>query len=240
MDISLKLINDLTSAEAVSRGRAYFHDGRVNLETISDTFVRAVVYGSDDYVVELHSDNKGIDSSCTCPFQWGGKCKHIVAAMFATLYNNAKLVDQSQQPRSDEREGRTTTWVQDVRRLLHPMEQESSREKSDPSWRLVYSLKLVNARRYLYPVRMKITKDGLDGQSSLLRKFDLFGDSHFDFIDRIVVERISEEFYNVVPLHPGDSAHELTDDHSEWGTTAKIKGDMLSILGGKDLFLALQ
>ncbi|MEK7250448.1 MAG: hypothetical protein AAB209_08510, partial [Bacteroidota bacterium] len=43
MDISLKQINDIALPEVVARGRAYFHEGRVQLETVGDNFVRATV-----------------------------------------------------------------------------------------------------------------------------------------------------------------------------------------------------
>lgn len=68
MDITLKLINESASPEVVARGRAYFHDGRVHLETVGDNFVRATVDGSDLYKVEMHSDASGFDATCTCPF----------------------------------------------------------------------------------------------------------------------------------------------------------------------------
>lgn len=240
MDITLKLIDESASPETVVRGRAYFHDGRVHLETVTDNFIHATVDGSDFFTVEMHSDASGFDATCTCPFQWEGKCKHIIATMLATLYNNAKLEYAPQQVQQARREERATTWVQDIRKLIAPSETETVQEKSEPAWRLVYSLKIVDKRRYLYPVKLKISRDGFDGQGTLLKRYDLYADPHFDFLDRVIIEQTAKEFFNFIPDTPTDAMPEHSDDDHSWGTNDKIMGDMLNLLANKELHLAHQ
>ncbi len=240
MDITLSLINEIASPEVVARGRAYFHEGRVHLETAGDNFVRATVNGSDLYTVELHSDSSGFEATCTCPFQWEGKCKHIVATMLATLYRNAKLEYNPQQTQQEPTEYRQTSWVQDIRKLLAPSETETKQEKSEPAWRLVYGLNITDKRRSLYPVKLKLTKDGLDGQGTRLKKFDLFSESHFDFVDRVLVERTANDFFNFIPQDAHDALPEDSDENHSWGTNDILMGDMLSLLVNKELYLAHQ
>ena len=239
MDVTLKLINESSSPEVVARGRAYFHEGRVHLETVGDGYVRATVDGSDLYAVEMHSDASGFEATCTCPFQWEGKCKHIIATMLATLYSNAKLEYSPQQTQQGKREEGATTWVQDIRKLLAPSETETPAERSEPAWRLVYSLKIADKRRYLYPLKLKITKDGLDGQAVLLKRFDLYGDPHFDFLDRVIIEQTAKDFFNFIP-ESSDALPEHADDERSWGTNDKIMGDMLNLLVNKELYLSHQ
>ena len=240
MDITLKLINQIAPPEVVARGRAYFHDGRVQLETVSENIVRASVDGSDIYTVELHGDASGFEATCTCPFQWDGKCKHIVATMLATLYSNAKVEYSPLQAEQNRREERATTWVRDIQKLIAPSESEPRQEKLDGAWRLVYSLKIADKRRYLHPIKLKITRDGQDGQASLLKRYDLFSDPHFDFLDRIIIEHTADGFFNFIPNNSADEFPDHEDGDHSWGTNDTIMGDVLSLLVDKELYLARQ
>jgi hypothetical protein len=71
-----------------SRGKRYFHEGRVHLGSADGEIVRAAVAGSSgDYEVVLDwSDacSGTVESSCTCPyFVDQGPCKHIWATLLA-------------------------------------------------------------------------------------------------------------------------------------------------------------
>ncbi|MBI5472731.1 MAG: SNF2 helicase associated domain-containing protein, partial [Ignavibacteriae bacterium] len=238
MEITLKLINEIASPEIVARGRAYFHDGRVQFESVENNLVRASVDGSDIYHVELHGDASGFEATCTCPFQWDGKCKHIVATMLATLYRNAKVEYTPLQAEQSRREERATTWIRDIEKLLTPSESDSRQEKVDAGWRLVYSLAIAKGYRYLYPIKLKLTKDGRDGHASILKRFDLFGDPHFDFLDRIIIERISNGFSNFVPTNSSAELPEHDEMEASWGMNDTIMGDVLSLLADKEVYLA--
>ncbi len=240
MDISLRLIDTLASPEVVARGRAYFHDGRVHLDHITDTFARAMVDGSDLYTVEIHGDASGIEASCTCPFQWEGKCKHIVAAMFAVLYSNAKVDYDPRQLELKKREDQATTWVQNVRPFLAPSINDPAEGKADTSWRLVYSLKINGRRRHLYPIKLKLSKEGFDGQGTLLRRYDLFGDPHFDFVDRVILERIEKDFCTIVPDQAATGLSDHMDDDHSWSMNDIIMGDLFNLLVNKELYLTHQ
>ena len=89
-----KSIRALASAEVFGRGKAYWKDGAVSgLKLRGDTLV-AEVEGSEDepYIVtvKLTRDSTG-EMSCTCPYEWGGACKHVVAALLAYAANEARV-----------------------------------------------------------------------------------------------------------------------------------------------------
>lgn len=65
------------TARSFSRGKSYYEDVK-NLEQEGDKFT-AQVYGSSRYFVNIQIDDLDISSYCSCPYDWGGICKHIVA-----------------------------------------------------------------------------------------------------------------------------------------------------------------
>ncbi|OQX84138.1 hypothetical protein B6D60_09705 [candidate division KSB1 bacterium 4484_87] len=72
------------SPKIVNRGINYFENGAVeNLVKISESEWRADVIGSEDYRVEITiDDGEIIDWYCTCPYDWGPVCKHVVAVLY--------------------------------------------------------------------------------------------------------------------------------------------------------------
>lgn len=81
MKITIQKIRELCMAQSFSRGEEYHSEGLVhNLHKKGNT-VTAMVRGTDDYRVEVNITRNTIDASCTCPYDWGGYCKHIVAVL---------------------------------------------------------------------------------------------------------------------------------------------------------------
>ncbi len=78
-------IMELATANSHSRGVAYARRGAVRQLTSDGDGFRALVQGSHLYTVCLWEQNGAIVSSCTCPYDWGGICKHVVAVMTRLL-----------------------------------------------------------------------------------------------------------------------------------------------------------
>jgi uncharacterized Zn finger protein len=79
------------SEESFARGASYYHNGAVGELVLRGGLLQAEVEGSqyEPYRVVVSLDAGGVRAaSCTCPYDWGGWCKHIVATMLA--YANAK------------------------------------------------------------------------------------------------------------------------------------------------------
>jgi len=84
-------IHQHASAESFARGASYYHNGAVGGLVLRGGLLHAEVEGSEyePYRVAVSLDAGGVRAaSCTCPYDWGGWCKHIVAALLA--YANAK------------------------------------------------------------------------------------------------------------------------------------------------------
>jgi uncharacterized Zn finger protein len=77
-------IRALASRESFERGRDYWRRGAVLDLVKRGDELTAVVEGSDvaPYQVTIRLHDGGIaDMRCTCPYDWGGPCKHIVATL---------------------------------------------------------------------------------------------------------------------------------------------------------------
>jgi uncharacterized Zn finger protein len=82
-------IQEHASPESFRRGEDYYRQGAVLSLTRRDNVLDAEVAGSDlaPYTVRVSFDEAGITSAtCSCPYEWGGWCKHIVAALLACLH----------------------------------------------------------------------------------------------------------------------------------------------------------
>ena len=74
------------SEESFARGVHYYQGGAVGPLVLRDGLLRVEVAGSgyDPYHVTVSLDADRVRSaSCTCPYDWGGWCKHIVATLLA-------------------------------------------------------------------------------------------------------------------------------------------------------------
>jgi len=87
--LSEAVIRRQATPESFSRGQSYYGDGAVLSLVQRGNVVQAEVVGSqyEPYHVRVTFDEGGItDERCSCPYDWGGICKHIVAALLACLY----------------------------------------------------------------------------------------------------------------------------------------------------------
>lgn len=76
------------TAQSIERGRAYYQQGRVTSLVWRATTLFAEVEGSEELpylVCCTFAQDGSITANCTCPYDWGGWCKHIIAACFSLL-----------------------------------------------------------------------------------------------------------------------------------------------------------
>ena len=81
-------IRDYTSPESFRRGEDYYLQGAVLSMTRRGGALHAEVAGSDftPYNVRVALDEAGVaEATCSCPYEWGGWCKHIVAVLLGRL-----------------------------------------------------------------------------------------------------------------------------------------------------------
>lgn len=78
-------IRKRATPQSWERGLDYFHGDAVLSAIWRDGLLIAEVQGSqyEPYrvVVEFGPDGEIVDTECTCPYDWGGDCKHIIATL---------------------------------------------------------------------------------------------------------------------------------------------------------------
>jgi uncharacterized Zn finger protein len=83
-------IRQMASPEVFERGMEYYRRGAVLDVTRRGDELYAEVEGSDvdPYQVRVSLRSDGIGSAdCTCPYDWGGACKHVVAVLLTCLHD---------------------------------------------------------------------------------------------------------------------------------------------------------
>lgn len=82
-------VRELASEKSFERGQQYYRDGAV-LEPVRQAWeLRAQCQGSDyePYQVSATLAEGGIaETSCTCPYDYGGICKHVVALLLTYVH----------------------------------------------------------------------------------------------------------------------------------------------------------
>jgi len=84
MKIPLSQFEQFIDETILKRGLSYFKNGYVSPpEEITRGKYEATVVGTDEYLVELEiKDDTLVEYVCSCPYDMGPVCKHIVAVLF--------------------------------------------------------------------------------------------------------------------------------------------------------------
>jgi uncharacterized Zn finger protein len=96
--LSEATIRNLTTAESFSRGQEYLRAGAVLGVEQRDDLLLAEVEGSEyePYQVLIRLDAGGVvDADCTCPYDWGGYCKHIVAVLLTLVQQPDRVAERT-------------------------------------------------------------------------------------------------------------------------------------------------
>lgn len=87
MNVDRKTVQNRCSDAVFERGENYRSEGRIqNLDRFDD-LVTASVRGSMLYDVTVEFGGQGIETQCTCPYDGGGDCKHVVAVLLDVAAN---------------------------------------------------------------------------------------------------------------------------------------------------------
>lgn len=97
MKINESAIKSSSSSESFSRGYKLYQS-----DAIFDTFRQGnIIMGKCEgstapfYQLRIHLDEGGVkETSCTCPYDWGGYCKHIIALMLIFIHNPDVFAEQ--------------------------------------------------------------------------------------------------------------------------------------------------
>jgi len=85
--ITESAIRKLASEQSFGKGYVYYEDGSVVKVWSTKDAYHAQVEGSSLYEVTIAGKGGALEAACTCPYDWGGICKHAVAAMLAICHD---------------------------------------------------------------------------------------------------------------------------------------------------------
>ena len=93
-EISEQHIADYSTSQSLQRGADYFRQGAVKSLVKLGNLITAQVLGI--YTYDIYIDFQGNDIRsvrCTCPYEYGGSCKHIVAT-FLSICHSPQTVEE--------------------------------------------------------------------------------------------------------------------------------------------------
>lgn len=120
LKISESIIRQNASDKSFQRGKEYARSQSVQELFWRDQTLQATVAGSTYYRVSIGFSDRGIQSAkCSCPYDFGGWCKHIVAVLLVGL----------EQPKVEERPSLAQMLekldLEQTRKLLHNLAAKS-------------------------------------------------------------------------------------------------------------------
>lgn len=106
------------TTQSYDRGVDYYHSGLVESATMRGSQLFAAVQGSewDLYQVGVTFTGDDFTASCTCPYDWGGYCKHIVATLLTAVNDDGAGLIATAKPISDLLDGLDAA---ELRELVH-------------------------------------------------------------------------------------------------------------------------
>jgi uncharacterized Zn finger protein len=84
------IIRSGTPAQSFQRGQAYYYEGAISNTSRQGNILRGECAGTQEpfYYIQVELDEAGIaQAQCTCPYDYGGYCKHIVALLLAYAHH---------------------------------------------------------------------------------------------------------------------------------------------------------
>lgn len=106
-------IRSLCTEQSFERGVNYWNQGRIQDLNVEGGRIRATVHGTHDYDVSIDVDKDAIRTRCSCPYDYAGDCKHIVAVLLAV---EDRDVDESDE--TDDESSRHPIRTADVETLV--------------------------------------------------------------------------------------------------------------------------
>ena len=75
------------------RGMDYYDSGMVESAVLRGNQLFADVLGSEwePYRVGVALQEDSFSASCTCPYDWGGYCKHVVAVLLTFIHDRDRI-----------------------------------------------------------------------------------------------------------------------------------------------------
>ncbi len=196
--ISEKMIRRLAPKNIVERGWQYYKLGRVTEFLVEGCEVFAQVDGARTYTVNIGFYDDAIEKICTCPYDRGETCKHVIAVLYRYLdqlhlQGAGTEEDIPQEEEGEEHQGsngKIYKWTRKFEKLLLQPREEQFPQTSQPPWKLIYVIVREAFSLRLTACRQKLRKDGTGMEPTVLLSCDLQDDAHFDDTDKLVIPHL--------------------------------------------------
>ena len=128
--IKIATIKGMCSEASFDRGRQYYLEGMVRSARMSRGAIEATVSGTSRYTVRVTGGSGDLECRCTCPYDYGGYCKHIVSVLLHAR-DNARGMREDEAGRRGEIVGALDAATGDQIREFLAQEMEDSEELLD-------------------------------------------------------------------------------------------------------------
>lgn len=91
-------VRAICTAQSFERGRDYAESERVHDITMSGSEVRASVRGSREYTTRVDLAAEDFFGRCSCPYDYAGDCKHVVAVLLTVADRFEEVVGEQSTP----------------------------------------------------------------------------------------------------------------------------------------------
>lgn len=132
MNIPLDQFEQIIDETILKRGLNYFRSGQVEEpEELSHGYFEAIVQGTDPYRVTVTiKDGTVTEHTCTCPYDMGPVCKHVVALLFALQEESTGIQKRRRKVSAESKEGKRSksgrkTVMEQVNEILTRIPLES-------------------------------------------------------------------------------------------------------------------
>lgn len=85
-------IKALATDQSFERGQRYYRNGAIYNPVLQGQTLWADCEGTETYQPRVTLRPEGVeDSDCTCPYDWGGLCKHLVALLLTYIHDRDSI-----------------------------------------------------------------------------------------------------------------------------------------------------
>ncbi len=89
--ITSEKIHNLCNSKTYQKAIEYYNEGRVKDVTIKGKKITATVRGTYNYYVKITMKKGYLQYTCSCPYDWDGSCKHVIATLMHVKDNEEKI-----------------------------------------------------------------------------------------------------------------------------------------------------
>jgi uncharacterized Zn finger protein len=88
-------IQDLSSDKSFERGEELYQCGAISGRYRRGNTIYGKCEGSEitPYDIEVNFDGDEMDTYCSCPYDWGGLCKHLVAFLLTFVFEEENFIE---------------------------------------------------------------------------------------------------------------------------------------------------